>query len=71
MMSTTSQLQNKWMPDREFGRAYDSLKPEFGVARQLVAARNRAGLTQAQVAGGWERRNPQSRVWRAATDCPA
>jgi len=51
MMSTMSQLQKKRMPDRGFRRAYDSLKPEFRVARQLVAARNRAGLTQAQVAG--------------------
>jgi DNA-binding XRE family transcriptional regulator len=51
MMSTVSQLQRKWRPDHEFRRAYDCLKPEFRAARQLVAARNRAGLTQAQVAG--------------------
>ena len=49
-MSTLAQLKKKWMPDPEFRRTYDALKPEFAVARQLIAARNRAGLTQAQVA---------------------
>jgi DNA-binding XRE family transcriptional regulator len=49
-MSTLAQLKKEWLPDRAFRRAHDSLKPEFRVARQLIAARNRAGLTQAQVA---------------------
>jgi DNA-binding XRE family transcriptional regulator len=32
-------------------KAYEALAPEFELARELIAARTRAGLTQAQVAG--------------------
>lgn len=31
-------------------KAYDAMAPEFEIARELIAARARAGLTQAQVA---------------------
>ena len=49
-MSTISSLKKKWQADPAFRRAYDVLKPEFAVARQLIAARSRAGLSQAEVA---------------------
>ncbi len=38
------------MLDPEFRRAYDSLKPEFEIARQLIRARRRAGMSQVEVA---------------------
>ena len=31
-------------------KAYEAMAPEFEIARELIAARARAGLTQAQVA---------------------
>ena len=49
-MSSLSQLKRKWQEDPEFRKAYDALKPEFALARQLIAARDRAGLSQADVA---------------------
>ena len=49
-MSSIGRLKKKWQADSEFREAYDALKPEFQVARQLIAARNRAGLSQAEVA---------------------
>ncbi|MCH8266487.1 MAG: helix-turn-helix transcriptional regulator [Acidobacteria bacterium] len=49
-MSTLKQLKKRWLRNPEFRRAYASLKPEFAIARQLIAARNRAGLSQAEVA---------------------
>lgn len=49
-MSTVSHLKRKWRTDTRFRQAYDALKPEFAVARQLITARNRAGLSQAEVA---------------------
>ena len=49
-MSSIGQLKKKWQNDPEFRKVYDALKPEFEVARQLIAARNRAGLSQAEVA---------------------
>lgn len=49
-MTALSRLKNKWQADSEFRAAYDRLKPEFAVARQLITARNRAGLSQAEAA---------------------
>ena len=49
-MSTLKQLKKRWLHNPEFRRAYTSLKPEFAIARQLIAARSRAGLNQAEVA---------------------
>jgi len=49
-VSTISQLKKKWGSDPRFRQAYDALKPEFAVARELIAARGRAGLSQAEVA---------------------
>lgn len=49
-MSSIGRLRKKWQNDREFRKVYDALEPEFALARQLIAARNRAGLSQAEVA---------------------
>jgi predicted transcriptional regulator len=49
-MTAIGSLKKKWRADPAFRRAYDVLKPEFAMARQLIAARHRAGLSQAEVA---------------------
>ncbi|MGO9097013.1 MAG: helix-turn-helix domain-containing protein [Bryobacteraceae bacterium] len=49
-MSTIARLKKRWQAEPAFRRAYEALKPEFAVARQLIAARHRAGLSQAEVA---------------------
>jgi len=43
-------IKREWMKDRAFRAAYDALAPEFALARSLIEARGKAGLTQAQVA---------------------
>jgi ribosome-binding protein aMBF1 (putative translation factor) len=43
-------IKNKMLADREVRAAYDALADEFDLARELIAARVRAGLTQAEVA---------------------
>jgi transcriptional regulator with XRE-family HTH domain len=43
-------LHKKWMEDEEYRAAYEALEPEFALAEELIAARGRAGLTQADVA---------------------
>ena len=45
-----SKLHNKWMEDPEYQKAYEELAPEFELAQQLIAARARLGLSQAEVA---------------------
>jgi ribosome-binding protein aMBF1 (putative translation factor) len=43
-------IKRKMLADREVLAAYEALGDEFDLARELIAARVRAGLTQAQVA---------------------
>lgn len=40
----------KVLRDRAVRREYEALAPEFELARELIAARARAGLTQAELA---------------------
>ncbi|MBW7849869.1 MAG: helix-turn-helix transcriptional regulator [Rhodospirillales bacterium] len=44
------QLKQEWMKDPAFKAEYDALAPEFEIAAELVKARARAGLSQAEVA---------------------
>ncbi len=44
------ELKKRWMKDPAFRKEYDALEPEFAVARQLIEARARAGLTQQELA---------------------
>jgi ribosome-binding protein aMBF1 (putative translation factor) len=43
-------IKKQMLADREVRAAYDALADEFDLARELIAARVRAGLTQAEVA---------------------
>jgi len=40
----------EWRRDPDYIAAYDSLEDEFALASALIAARTKAGLTQAQLA---------------------
>jgi transcriptional regulator with XRE-family HTH domain len=43
-------MAEAWKKDPEFKAAYEELDTEFALLRQLLAARRKAGLTQAGVA---------------------
>jgi len=43
-------IRSKMLANREARTAYDALADEFDLARELIAARVRAGMTQAEVA---------------------
>lgn len=49
-MSKVRDLHKNWSRDADYREAYDELGPEFELARSLIEARSRAGLTQAQLA---------------------
>ncbi len=49
-MSKASDLHKKWRHDPAYRAAYDKLGPEFELARSVIEARTRAGLTQEQLA---------------------
>lgn len=43
-------LKKKMLADPAVRKAYDELAPEYEIARELIKARSRAGLTQSDVA---------------------
>ena len=49
-MTTLKQLKDKLLANPAVQSEYDALAEQFEMARELVAARARAGLTQAEVA---------------------
>ena len=49
-MTRVKDLHRKWSRDRSYRTAYEDLGPEFELARTLIEARTRAGLSQAQLA---------------------
>ena len=49
-MNDLSQLKSRLLADPDTRAEYDALGPEFAIARELIGARVRAGLTQGQVA---------------------
>ncbi len=53
-MKNLSQLKAQLLADPDVRAGYDALGPEFAIARELIGARARAGLTQEEVASRME-----------------
>ncbi|MBI4006572.1 MAG: helix-turn-helix transcriptional regulator [Gammaproteobacteria bacterium] len=49
-MKKLEPLKKKMLSDPAVRKAYDELAPEYEIARELIKARSRAGLTQSDVA---------------------
>lgn len=49
-MNDLTKLKARLLADLETQAAYDEQAPEFAIARELIGARVRAGLTQSDVA---------------------
>jgi len=47
---TLKDLKQELLADKEVRQAYEDLADEYAIAREVIAARSRAGLTQAQLA---------------------
>ena len=45
-MTHVRDLHEQWMQDPAYRNAYEQLEPEFALARALIEARTKAGLTQ-------------------------
>ena len=50
-MTRVAELHRRWSRDAKYQAAYEALGEEFALARTLIEARTRAGLTQSQLAG--------------------
>jgi transcriptional regulator with XRE-family HTH domain len=49
-MARIADLHKKWMKEPGYRKAWNSLDDEFKLASALIDARNRAGLTQTELA---------------------
>lgn len=49
-MARISEMHKRWMKQPKYRKAYEALEDEFAIAKAVIAARNRAGLTQADLA---------------------
>lgn len=49
-MTTLKVLHRRWSRDKSYKAAYDALQEEFQLARALIGARTRAGLSQTELA---------------------
>jgi ribosome-binding protein aMBF1 (putative translation factor) len=49
-MARISDMHKKWMKEPKYRKAYEALEEEFVLASAVMDVRNRAGLTQAQLA---------------------
>lgn len=49
-MKTHDEMVAGWMKDPEFKAEYDAMEDEFALFDAVLAARKRAGLTQAEIA---------------------
>jgi ribosome-binding protein aMBF1 (putative translation factor) len=49
-MTKVNDLHRKWMKNHEYRKAIEDLAPEFALARAVIDARVKAGLTQEQLA---------------------
>jgi len=49
-MARITELHKRWMKEPKYRKAYAALEDEFAVAKAVIAARSRAGLTQAELA---------------------
>jgi len=49
-MTKARDLHENWLKDPDYRAEYEELEPEFDLARALIEARTRAGLTQEQLA---------------------
>jgi transcriptional regulator with XRE-family HTH domain len=49
-MTRISELHKQWMKEPAYREDYEGLEGEFDIARAVIAARKRAGLTQTELA---------------------
>src|ERR1035437_214226 len=49
-MARITELHKKWMKEPKYRKAYEALEEEFVLAAAVMDVRNRAGLTQRQLA---------------------
>jgi hypothetical protein len=65
------ELKARLLANPKVTAEYDALAPAFEIAAELVKARSRARLSQAELAARRVPANPRSPGWRAVRPCRA
>jgi hypothetical protein len=65
------EFKARLLANPEVKAEYEALAPEFEISAELIKARLRAGLSQANWRPAWGLANQQSPGWKADTACPA
>ena len=68
-MARITEMHKKWLKEPKYKKAYDALEEEFVLAGAVMDVRNRAGLTQEELARRMGTTQPVVAVWKA--DAPA
>ena len=68
-MTKLKDLHKKWMKDPEYRKEYDALEEEFALMLEIAKARQRAGLSQAELARRMKTTRARSRGWKAGAAC--
>lgn len=55
-------LKARLLANPKVSAEYDALAPEFEISAELLRARLRAGLSQAELAAGWARQSTTARL---------
>ena len=69
-MKTLLDVKTRLLKNKATREAYLALEDEFSVAQELIAARVKAGLTQADVAARMGTTQSVMRAWKADGRCP-
>ena len=57
-MTQISEMHKRWKKEPKYRKAYEALEEEFVLASAVIHARNRAGLTQQELAKRMEMTQP-------------
>lgn len=70
-MTRVGELHAKWLRQPRYRKAYAALEPEFDLARAMIEARTRAGLTQEQLARRMETTQSVIARLESGRSCPS
>jgi len=70
-MTKISTLHKKWMEKPEYRQAHEAMAPEFELASAIIAARKKAGITQAELAERMGTKQSQVARLEAGTTNPS
>lgn len=70
-MTQISEMHKRWLKEPKYRKAYEALEEEFVLASAVIHARNRAGLTQQELAKRMGTTQPAVARLESGRTCPS